>query len=136
MGNIQFGTESCAWRFDIGQKILWIMFDFLDSLCVNTMYTTDNSRPKCVDFSCKQYIIWKYSDILTQKNYTWVLDIVQKSLWILSHFLLGQNVPTPFIFMLHIYYVIVTKTDLTTCWYNEHIWVKLNLFWYCHELNY
>ena len=30
-------------------------------------YTTDTSRTKCVDFSCKQYIIWEYLDILTQK---------------------------------------------------------------------
>ena len=40
------------------------------------MYTTDTSTPKCVDFSCKQYIILEYSDILTQK----ILEIVQKSL--------------------------------------------------------
>ena len=31
------------------------------------MLYTDTSRPKCVNAPCKQYLIWKYSDILTQK---------------------------------------------------------------------
>ena len=30
------------------------------------MYSTDISRPKCPDFSCKQYIFWECSGILTQ----------------------------------------------------------------------
>ena len=56
------------------------------------MYTTDTSRLKCVDFSCKQYIIWEYLDILTKKRKekkkaAGILDIVKKSLWISSIFL-------------------------------------------------
>ena len=36
----------------------------------------------------------------------------------------------------HIHFAIVTKNDLTTCWYDEHVWVKLNLFQHCPESNY
>ena len=35
-----------------------------------------------------------------------------------------------------IHFAIVTKNDLTTCWYDEHVWVKLNLFQHCPESNY
>ena len=34
---------------------------------LDVTYTTDTSRPKSVDFSCKEYIIWEYSHILIQK---------------------------------------------------------------------
>ena len=34
---------------------------------LDNTYTTGISRPKCVDFFCKQYMIWEYSDILTEK---------------------------------------------------------------------
>ena len=42
--------------------------DFLGLKSANTTYNTDISRPKCVDFSCNQYIISEYPDILAQKN--------------------------------------------------------------------
>ena len=35
-----------------------------------------------------------------------------------------------------IHFNIVNKNDLTTCSYDEHVWVKLNLFRRCPELNY
>ena len=60
-------------KFDIVQKSLWILFDFLDSKCANNTYPTDTSRLKCLDFSCKQYIICEYSYIFhkTLCMYTW-----------------------------------------------------------------
>ena len=51
------------------------------------MYTADPSRPKSLDFSCKQYIIWVIFGHFDIKNYAWILDIVQKSLWAWSIFL-------------------------------------------------
>ena len=85
------------------------MSDFLKTFCpkiyvrkylkqFNTLktditYTTDTSRPKSVYFCCKQYIIWEYPDIY-RKKYAKILDLIQKSLWILSIFLsdfLGQD---------------------------------------------
>ena len=43
--------------------------------------------PKFIDSSYKQYIILEHPNVLTQKFYTNRLDIVKKSLWILSVFL-------------------------------------------------
>ena len=40
---------------------------------LNITHTIDTSRPKYVNFSSNQFIIWKYTDIFTQKVYmnTW-----------------------------------------------------------------
>ena len=61
------------WRIGIIQKPLLILSIFLDQfLDPNCPYASrpkfiKTLRPKCVDYSCKQYIWWKYLNILTQK---------------------------------------------------------------------
>ena len=55
----------CEYLNNLAQKV--IHEDLIGSKYPNTMYITDTSRPKVLDFSCKQNIIWEYLDILTQK---------------------------------------------------------------------
>ena len=47
----------------------WHSSNFLGPNCVDTsrLKYVDNLRPKCVGSSCKQYVKWKYRDILAQK---------------------------------------------------------------------
>ena len=47
----------------------WHSSNFLGPNWVDTsrIKYVDNLRPKCVGSSCKQYVKWKYRDILAQK---------------------------------------------------------------------
>ena len=111
----------------------------------NTTYTTDISRPKCVYFSCNQYIISEYPDILAQKNMHQYLilfknihDFINFSCLIFQEkrsqyppicVLLANYMTIPF-WILLLRFPLYSLYLVAMNWYTLY-YKKLSIFWIC-----